>query len=388
MKIVMKIALDLTQIPVKKTGAGIYARHLVREIVQSNLEERNLEFYFFAQDDDPEWQEIISGNPACHLLTINSRRFRKLPLRVFYEQFIFPRQCKRLGIDLIYSFHYTIPLFTGIDRAVIFHDMTFYLFPHLHQFIRRFYFKLLIPLALKKSIRVTTVSESTKTDILNRFKKIDPDKITVIPLGVEPVRNPPEPGQTEEILERFGLSHRKYFLFVGTLEPRKNINGIIAAYHHIISQNEAARHRYKLVITGGKGWFYDSIFQKVREYGLEQSILFTGYVDDRVKHCLLANAFIFIYPSFYEGFGLPVLEAMAHGIPVITGNISSLPEVAGDAALQANPHNWQDIAAALASLLENKDLYDSLTQKGPERATLFSWQRNARSTLDLLESIK
>lgn len=383
----MKIALDLTQIPVKKTGAGIYARHLVKEIATTDLIDKGMEFYFFAQDDDVEWQEIITGNPACRLININSGRFRNLFLRVLFEQLILPRQCRKLNIDLIYSFHYTIPLFTGIKRAVIFHDMTFYLFPHLHQFIRRFYFKMLIPLALKKSDCITTVSQSTKNDILKRFKKIDPAKIAVIPLGVEPVSSGPAPGASDEILKGIGLRSRQYFLFVGTLEPRKNITGIIDAYHHLTVTTQRAKD-FKLVITGGKGWFYDSIFHKVKSYGLEGAVVFTGYVEDLIKHTLLEHAFMFIYPSFYEGFGLPVLEAMAHGIPSITGNISSLPEVAGDAALITDPHRWQDIAEAVDRLLVDKKLYQTLAEKGPERAGLFSWKRNAQTTLDLLTLIK
>jgi glycosyltransferase involved in cell wall biosynthesis len=385
----MKIAIDLTQIPVEKTGAGIYALNLVKEIMRMDLSASDLYFYFFVQDDDEELQRLVTGNPACRLTTINSRRFRKLPLRFLFEQLLLPRRCKQLGVDMIYSFHYTIPIFTRLKRGVIFHDMTFYLFPHLHQFIRRAYFKCLIPIALKKSLRVVTVSQSTKTDIIERFKKINPEKIAVIPLGVEPVQPlTSKKEKEEEHLKNLGLNPRQYLLFLGTLEPRKNIAGLIDAYHHLTTQNPGAVKELKLVIAGGKGWFYQSIFQKVKQYHLEESVIFTGYVSDEMKQTLLRHAYLFVYPSFYEGFGLPILEAMAHGIPVITGNISSLPEVAGDAAILVDPHRWQDIARAMAQLLDDKVLYDELSKKGPERVQSFSWQNNARKTLELLASLE
>lgn len=382
----MKIAIDLTQIPADKTGIGIYALNLVREILYLNHTSNKFNIYFFAQDDDNEWQELInkSNNKRCHLIPIKSSIFRKLISRFFFEQVLLPRKCKKLDIDAIYSFHYTMPYLTRIKRLVTIPDMTFYLFPELHQKIKRLYFKTLIPISLKRCSRAITISESTKTDLLKRFPHMDPEKIAVIHLGVN-INSPPV--QAKEHLEKFGLQEKKYFLFVGTLEPRKNIPGIIEAFHHVITTNKDYKKDYKLVIMGKKGWFYREIFETVKKYHLEELVIFTGYMGGEAKQSLLAHAFLFVYPSFYEGFGLPVLEAMAYGVPVITGNVSSLPEVSGDAALLIDPHHWQEIAAAILKLLSDRELVEELSKRSLMQAQRFSWRHTAEKTLALFDSL-
>ena len=382
----MKIAIDLTQIPGDKTGMGIYALSLVREILYLNNTSNKFNIFFFAQDDDNDWQELInnSNNKQCHLITIKSSIFRKLIFRFFFEQFLLPRKCKKLNIHAIYSFHYTMPYLTRIKRLVTIPDMTFYLFPELHQKIKRLYFKTLIPLSLKKCSKTITISESTKTDLINRFPDMDPEKIAVIHLGVN-INSPPV--QAKEHLEKYGLQEKKYFLFVGTLEPRKNIPGIIEAFHHVITTNDNIKKNYKLVIMGKKGWFYREIFETVKKYRLEESVIFTGYLGGEAKQALLAHAFLFVYPSFYEGFGLPVLEAMAFGVPVITGNVSSLPEVSGDAALLIDPYDWQEIAAAMLKLSSDQELVKELSKRSLKQARRFSWRFTAEKTLALFDSL-
>jgi glycosyltransferase involved in cell wall biosynthesis len=383
----MNIAIDLTQIPADKTGIGIYALNLVRELLHLNHSSSEFNIYFFTQDDDNEWQKLINNNSnkRCHLIPIRSSIFRKLIFRFFFEQVLLPRKCKKLDINVIYSFHYTIPYITRIKRVVTIPDMTFYLFPELHQKIKRLYFKTLIPLSLKRCSRAITISESTKTDLLKRFPYMEPDKIAVIHLGVN-ISSPPT--RVKEHLEKYGLKEKKYFLFVGTLEPRKNIPGIIEAFHHIITTDKEYKKDYKLVIMGKKGWFYREIFETVKKYHLEESVIFTGYVGGEAKQSLLAHAFLFVYPSFYEGFGLPVLEAMAFGVPVITGNVSSLPEVSGDAALLIDPSHWQEIAAAMLKLLSDQKLGEELSRKSLMQAKRFSWQHTAEKTLALFDSLK
>jgi glycosyltransferase involved in cell wall biosynthesis len=381
----MKIAMDLTQIPVDKTGIGIYALNLVREIVRHDLETAGLFCYFFVQDDDDEWRQLINGKQGCRLIGINSRKFRKLIRRFFFEQVLLPRKCKKLGIDAIYSFHYTMPYLTRIRRVVTVPDMTFYLFPRMHEKIKRIYFKTFIPLSLKKSCNIVTISESTRDDMLKQFKKLDGRKVAVVHLGVTQALPVPE-NRAKECLEGFGLEAGKYLLYLGTLEPRKNITAIVEAFHNVVTKEPSAAVSYKLVIAGGKGWFYESVFETVKCYGLEERVVFTGYVEEEVKEVLLQSAYLFVYPSFYEGFGLPVLEAMAHGVPVITSNVSSLPEVAGDAALLIDPYNRDEIAEAMLKLLSERPLYDELSQKARKRADRFSWQHTAQQILSLLSS--
>jgi glycosyltransferase involved in cell wall biosynthesis len=382
----MNIAIDLTQIPADKTGIGIYALNLVREILHLDHTSNKFNIFFFAQDDDHEWQKLIdnSDNQRYRLIPIRSSIFRKLIFRFFFEQVLLPRQCQKLDIDAIYSFHYTMPYLTRIKRVATIPDMTFYLFPTMHQKIKRLYFKTLIPLSLKRCCRAITISESTKSDLLKRFPYMDPDKIAVIHLGVN-ISSPPI--QAKKHLGKYGLQEKKYFLFVGTLEPRKNIPGILEAFHHIIIDNAHDKKDYKLVIMGKKGWFYREIFETVKKYHLEESVIFTGYLGGEAKQSLLAHAFLFVYPSFYEGFGLPVLEAMAYGVPVITSNVSSLPEISGDAGLLIDPYHWQEIAAAMLKLLSDQELVEELSQRSLKQAQRFSWRHTAEKTLALFDSL-
>ena len=388
----MNIAVDLTQIPADKTGIGIYALNLVREMCRLNLTFHKFHFFFFIQDDDQEFINLLKDTENCTLILVNSTTYRKMIPRFYFEQVLLPRHCRKRKIDLIFSTHYTIPFLTRIKRVAVFHDMTFYLFPEMHQRIKRLYFKTLIPMSANRCSGIITVSESTKKDMLNRFTHLNAEKITVIHHGVDIL--PQDSPRTKKhhngagnILRKHRLKEGEYFLFVGTLEPRKNITGIIKAFHHLNKAQENVSKKNKLVIVGKKGWFYKEIFESVKKHHLEDAVIFTGYVSEEEKRTLLKNAFLFLYPSFYEGFGIPVLEAMACGVPVITGNVSALPEVAGDAALLVPPRHWQEISTSMLKLLSDKHLYEKLSQKGLEQAAKFSWEKTAEKTMELFEKI-
>lgn len=385
----MKIAIDLTQIPADKTGVGIYALNLVREMCKLNDYSNTFQFLFFVQDDDETFIRMIKNAGNSTLIPVKHSTFRKILPRLFFEQFILPRKCKKENIDIIFSTHYTIPYFTRIKRIVAFHDTTFYHFPELHQKIKRFYFKTLIPLSIKKSSAIISVSQSTKDDLLHRFKKLNPEKITVIHHGVDPIKEKEKEIEpiSKKIMAKYGLTPQKYLLFVGTLEPRKNIKGLLQAFHSIRESNPNIKDEFKLVIVGKKGWFYKEIFEITRKLHMEETVIFTGYVDEDEKQALLLKAFLFVYPSFYEGFGIPILEAMACGIPVITGNVSALPEVAGNAAILINPNDRGEISTAVTGVLSDPELHEELSKKGPEQAKKFSWENTARKTLELIEKI-
>lgn len=388
---IIKIAIDLTQIPADKTGIGIYASNLAREMCILNNISQKFSFVFFVQNDDSDLIHVLTESDQAKkntIIPVESGIYRKILSRIFFEQALLPRQCRKLDVNLIFSTHYTIPYFTRIKRVVAFHDMTFYLFPELHQGIKKFYFKTLIPLSMKKSNAIITVSESTKNDMLSRFKRLDPSKMVVIHHGVEFLKDKERDMDYawEKISKKHQLNQREYFLFVGTLEPRKNIIGIIKAFHHVVQSDEKYM-KYKLVIVGKKGWFYNEIFETTKKLQVEKFVIFTGYLSEDEKQALLLNAFLFLYPSFYEGFGIPILEAMAHGVPVITGNSSALPEVAGGAALLVNPHHWQEISTAMLKLLSDGILYEKLSQKGLERTEKFSWEKTAAKTMELFEKL-
>jgi glycosyltransferase involved in cell wall biosynthesis len=201
----------------------------------------------------------------------------------------------------------------------------------------------------------------------------------VVPLAIghEPQSDLP----VEPLREKFRLP-RPYILFVGTLEPRKNIVSLLEAYRRISESRDEL-----LVIVGKKGWFYESIFTKVKELELNERVRFTGFVSEEEKFALIRHCRIFIYPSLYEGFGLPVLEALSMGIPTITSNISSMPEVAGDAALLTDPGNIAAIAGAMLRLLNDPEKRLELSVKAVRQASRFSWENTAQQTLALYKNL-
>jgi len=212
----MKIAVDLTQIPANKTGAGVHALYLVEEMIRLNESDSGVSLYFFVQDDDQQFQELIQAGKGknCYSIPLASRWFRKLALRFLFEQVLFPRRCKKLGIDVILSLHYTMPYLTRMQRVVIMPDFTFFLFPQMHQRIKLLYFRTLIPLTVRKSTRLITVSHSTKKDLLRFFPYISEEKVQVLNLGVEP----DHPARNNTVcLQTYALQNKKYFLYVGTL---------------------------------------------------------------------------------------------------------------------------------------------------------------------------
>jgi glycosyltransferase involved in cell wall biosynthesis len=222
---------------------------------------------------------------------------------------------------------------------------------------------------------------ATKCDLIERYGT-EPDKITVVYPGYDEATF--QPVRDEEVIEavkaRYGIAG-DYILFVGTLQPRKNLIRLVKAFADCRSPIADCR----LVIAGKKGWLYQEIFRRVEELGLEKKVVFTGYVPEGDLPALLSGAHLFVFPSLYEGFGLPVLEAMACGTPVVCSNASSLPEVAGDAALMVDPLDVEGLATAMERVLSDEELRAELTERGFKQARKFSWERCARETLAVLE---
>ena len=224
---------------------------------------------------------------------------------------------------------------------------------------------------------VIAVSEATKRDLVELFG-LPPQRITVVYNGVDESFSLCPPQAAAE--HRADNSQpARYILHLGTLEPRKNLARLVQAFARVRAHS-AGDPPLKLVLAGGKGWSYDAIFTEVERLGLTEDVLFPGYIDDRALADWYRGAAVFVYPSLMEGFGLPVLEAMACGAPVVTSNISSLPEVAGDAALLVDPYNVEALADALLGLLDNDALAAELRARGLKQAARFSWSRTAEQT--------
>ena len=262
------------------------------------------------------------------------------------------------------------------------HDLTPLLFPEHHVLGRPLIFRMMFLTTLKNADGIIADSESTRKDIL-KYINIPQGKITVIYPGVDYERYKPLSKKEVQVINEKYAFEFPYILYIGTLEPRKNIPFLIEAFHAI----KKTGIKHKLVIVGRKGWKYKEIFEIVERLGLQKDIIFTGYVPAEDLPKFYNAADLFVYPSLYEGFGLPPLEAMACGTPVITSNTSSLPEVVGDAGIMVGPYDVSKLADAMLKVLKDEGLRQDMIGRGLERAKLFSWEKTARETLRVYEKV-
>ena len=264
-------------------------------------------------------------------------------------------------------------------KIITIHDLSPFLFPHTFDRITVLLHKLLLPRTLKTADKIITDSNSTKKDLVNYFN-ISEEKIRVILLAADEKFKRLNKEEINEVKQKHNLNF-PFILYVGMLEARKNITALIKAFYKI----KKKKLPNKLVITGKKGWKYKEIFKTIDKLNLQKDVVFTGYVSDVDLPALYNAADLFVYPSLYEGFGLPPLEAMACGTPVITSNTSSLPEVVGDAGIMVDPHDVDGLADAMHKVLSNDGLREDMIKKGLKRAKIFNWEKCAKETLEVYE---
>lgn len=272
--------------------------------------------------------------------------------------------------------HY-IPRFSTIPTVVTIHDLSFLYYPA--DFLKKDLYKLKnwTKQSIKKSKKIIAVSQSTKSDIV-KFYGVSENKITVIYNGFE--KKITKNKIDNKLIKK--LQKQPYILYVGTLQPRKNLPTLIDSFSEFIKENP----NFKLVLAGKKGWLYENIFNKIKNLKLERKVLFTDFVSDATLQDLYKNAFCLVLPSFYEGFGIPILEAMNEGCPVISSDKSSLPEIGGDAALYFDPKDSDQLVSQLNNLKNHIDLRNTLIANGKQRIRLFSWQKCAEETLAVIKS--
>lgn len=306
--------------------------------------------------------------------------------RILWEQVMLPLSVAKRDIDIMHFPDYSLPVLLESKPSIItVHDLTYKLFPE--TFSRG---KLLTKLALlgpslRKAAGIIAVSGNTKKDLIE-LCGVSPERITVIHNGVDlEVFRPMESGKMrEQLAVKYNLEPG-YILYVGTLEPRKNITTLIKAFKML---RESHRLPHKLVIAGGKGWLYREIFRAVSELGLKQEVLFTGYIPADELPLFYNGAGVFVYPSLYEGFGLPPLEAMACGVPVVTSDCSSLPEVVGETGIMVNPTDVEALSDAIERILTDRQLAETLSVQGLKRAQEFTWEESARKTMAVYTEVK
>ncbi len=270
------------------------------------------------------------------------------------------------SLDLLHGLAFAAPLAARCPTIITVHDLSFLRFPEAFHRVNRAYLTLFTRLSTRRVTRVIAVSESTRRDVI-ALCGVPGERVITIPNGVDEAFHPADAAEVEEFRRNRRLPER-FILYLGTLEPRKNLETLIDAYAGLRGDGKAVP---KLVIAGGKGWFFETIFARVAELGLTDEVLFPGYVPGAELPWWYRSAELFAYPSRFEGFGLPVLEAMACGTPVVTTTSSSLPEVAGDAALLVDPDDTTALTAALGRLLADSQMRTNLRAAGLRQAARF-----------------
>ena len=278
---------------------------------------------------------------------------------------------------LFHATEHLLPPLRGVPTVLTVHDMIFKLFPQHQKRLNFWYLNATMPLYCRRADAIVTVSESSKRDIVAHYG-LDPAKVTVIYEAASPEFLPAPPAAVEKVRGRYGLPDR-FLLHVGTIEPRKNLTRLVEALQQLRDEGLAI----PLVIAGGKGWLYDDFFRRLEELPVRAGVYFPGYVPAGDLPILYNAATMVAMPSVYEGFGLPVLEAMACGTPVVCSNTSSLPEIGGEAARTFNPCDVEAMAKVIRAVWTDADLRVEMAKRGLEQATKFSWDRAAQETLNV-----
>jgi glycosyltransferase involved in cell wall biosynthesis len=370
----VRFGIDATALPLQRTGVANYIFGLLGGLAAVD---RDNAYTVFAKPVHIGQFGIDQANFELVPVDLRARG-----LRLAWEQVGLPRQVRARRLDVLHSPHYTMPIRHASRAVVTFCDMTFLLHPELHQPIKRVYFPAMMRWSAHHADRLITISESTRADLV-RLRRIAPERVTAVPLAAGEDYRPVPAAETEEACARHGLRPGHYILYVGVLEPRKNIDRLVTAFGRVAGRIGDL----ELVIAGKQGWMYDRIFEQVTALGLADRVRFTGYVPQQDLPGLYGGARVFVYPSRYEGFGLPVLEAMRCGVPVVTTNVSSMPEVAGQGALLVDPDDVDGLAGAMLRLIEDPTLAQDLARRGREQAARFSWERCAIETRRVYEQV-
>jgi glycosyltransferase involved in cell wall biosynthesis len=324
-------------------------------------------------------EEAGHGFPGLHT-KVSILPTERPAARIAWEQLAQPIRLLGDRIDLLHSLAFVQPVVLPCPGVVTIYDLSFIHFPQRLQPWRRLYLRWGTTYSARRARRVIAISASTKRDIVGLLGVAE-GKVDVIPCGVDEDFHPLDRHDQLRELRRKRRLPPRMLLFVGTIEPRKNLTTLVKSYALLREWIQPP----PLVIAGAKGWQHEEVFTLAEELGLLDEVLFPGFIPRDELPLWYNAADLFVYPSLYEGFGLPPLEAMACGTPVVTSNTSSLPEVVGDAGLLVEPTDPEEIAQAIQRLLTDSTLRDELESKGLERARAFTWHRTARETVEVYD---
>ena len=371
----MRIGIDYTAAVRQGAGIGRYTRGLIRALAEIDQETPYVLFSAGRDPDPRPWPSNFSPRQvplSDRHLSIVWHRLR-LPLPI--EWFTGP-------LDLFHSPDFVLPPVRRARTVLTIHDLSFLRYPECFSPPLLRYLLAAVPRSVERADLVLADSENTRDDLIELLG-VPAESIRVVYAGVEPEFTPRPQAEVQAVRERYGIQ-RPYLLGLGTLQPRKNFRRLIEAYHLLREEHDIPQ---QLVIGGGHGWLYEPIMEAIERHGLQEDVRLIGFCDDADLPALYTGADLFAFPSLYEGFGIPVLEAMACGTPVVAADTSSLPEVAGDAALLVPPTDVEALAQALWLALDDSALRETLRARGFEQCRRFTWHDSAHRLLECYEEL-
>ena len=371
----MNICLDLSAGVHHRAGIGRFSQELMSALVTLDPASSYSVFYNRPQDARPD-------PPADRLPTLTvpwgDKPWR---LRVLASQMTGRSQDRLFpGIDIFHAMDHLLPVLTHVSSIFTVYDLT-YLLTDTHTTLNRLFLTLMMPRFLRNADAIIAISESTRRDMLRHYR-VDEAKVRVIYGGVTPRFRPALPDEVAQVRLRHDLPEH-FILSVGTIEPRKNLIRLLEAYRSLRDGGSQIR----LVIAGRRGWRYEHFFRRLQELRLTDGVTLLGAFGDTELPALYSAADVFAFPSLYEGFGLPVLEAMACGAPVIASNTSAIPEIATNAGILCDPYDTRSLTEAIVQVLDDAELRAAMRANGLERARRFTWEKTAEATLELYRSV-
>jgi glycosyltransferase involved in cell wall biosynthesis len=384
----MRIGIDARLYGPENRGLGRYIQKLIKYL--EKIDQKNQYIIFLRKAN---WDNYQPRNSNFKKVLADYRCYS------LKEQIFMPWKIWQQKLDLIHFPHYNVPILLALAKGcwsvpkfiVTIHDLVISRFPDqrattLNPFlykIKLWAYRLVIWLAVKRAKKIITVSEFTKKELVDYFK-VSSKKITVTYEGVEPEKSTiydlrSKRQQISRETNKYQSISSPYFLYVGAAYPHKNLENLLRVFKSFTSH-------YYLVLVGRQDYFYQRLKKEAQEMGLEKKVIFTGHLDDQALSQIYQNAFLYIFPSYYEGFGLPGLEAMAHGLPVVASQAGSLPEIFEEAALYFNPNDVEDMIRVINRVVNDENLRRDMVKKGFEQIKKFSWQRCAERTLEIYSS--
>ena len=376
----MRIGIDYTAAVNQRAGVGRYTRGLVSALAK--LDDDNEYVLLYARDRKAGAKPFFADRANFHERPV---AISEKSLAVVWHRLRLPISVERLigAVSVFHSPDFTLPPLRRGQGIVTVHDLSFLLFPECHERRLREYLERAVPWSVSRAAVVLADSENTMNDLICLLD-VEPDRVEVVYPGVdEHFQRVEDQDQLQCVRQRLGLMF-PFILYIGTIEPRKNLSRLIQAYARLKARRQID---HKLVIAGQKGWLYDEVFRRAIDLRVADDVVFPGYVPDSDLPSLYTLADAFVFPSLYEGFGLPPLEAMACGTPVVTSTASSLPEVVGDASITVNPTDVDELAHAIALVLSDSELRRRLTQAGLERARVLTWAAAAEKLLGVYQRL-